>query len=238
MAAGVLGIAAGVTSALVVEADDPSPSERVEDPLHLHIPLVSLDCTGDSLLVVARGDSAAPLAAAVANNPDLELSYLRTEDSCQTIYGPPSQGEPQFVVYAGPYDGMSEPCELRMSDHHQGDAVTNLSAGTETFVKCLCVLPVATFPELRPNMPADPGDAVWVRSLQSMLIDLDDQREADGEDGPFFKVSDVTGLYDETTQQRIEAYQAEGVFEASENGSVLFDTWRAITDETCRLYSF
>lgn len=238
MLAGVLGIAAGVTSALVVESDDPSQGDRVEDPLHLRIPLVNRDCTGESLLVVARGDSAAPLAAAVANNPDLQLSYLRNEDSCQTIYGPPSQGEPEYVVYAGPYDGMSEPCELRMSAEHQGDAVTNLRADNETFVKCLCVLPVATFPELRPDMPVDPGDAVWVRSLQSMLVDLDDQREADGEDGPFFKVSDVTGIYDENTQQRIEAYQAEGVFEASEHGSVLFDTWRAITDETCRLYEF
>jgi len=236
--AGVLGIAAGVVTALVAPSDDAGGPASVEDPLRLGIPLVDLDCTGESLLVVARGDSAAPLAAAVTNNPGLQLRYLRSADSCETLYAPASQGIPEYVVYAGPYDGMPEPCELRMSPDHKGDAVTKLTAGNETYVKCLCVLPKAQFPDLTPGMVVDPGNAIWVRSLQSMLVDLDRQREADGEPGPYFTVRGVTGLYDEPTQDRIEAFQSEGVFQQSEYGSVLYDTWQAVTDDACQFYDF
>lgn len=238
LVAGVLGIAGGVVTALVVPADPDPVATPIEDPLRLGIPLVNHGCTDESLLIVARGDSAAPLAAAVANSSDLRLRYLRSEDSCPTLYGPPVQGIPEYVVYAGPYDGMPEPCELRMGADHKGDAVTRLTAGTETFVKCLCVLPVAEFPALTPGMAVDPANAIWVRSLQSMLVDLDLQREADGEDGPFFTRPGVTGVYDERTQERIEAYQSESVFAASEHGSVLQATWLALTDDACRLYEF
>ncbi len=236
--AGVLGIAAGVVTALVVPADPDPGSRPAEDPLRLGIPLVNLDCTDESVLVVARGDSAAPLVSAVANNPDLRLRYLRSVDSCQTLYAPANQGQPEYVVYAGPYNGMPEPCELRMGVDHKGDAVTKLTAGTETFVKCLCVLPVAGFPDLTPGMEVDPANAIWVRSLQSMLVDLDLQREADGEPGPYFTRRSVTGVYDEPTQERIEAYQSESVFDESEHGSVLHATWLALTDDACRLYDF
>ena len=138
----------------------------------------------------------------------------------------------------GPYDGMPEPCELRMSAEHKGDMVTNLTSGNESFVKCLCALPVAEFPELTPGMDPDPSIANYVRSLQSLLVDLDNQRELDGEPGPYFKITGVTGLYDEATQARIERYQAESVFSESERGSVLFATWKALTDDTCKLYDF
>lgn len=235
--AGVLGIAAGVVTALVA-ADDPDGSEPAVDPLHLGIPLVNLDCTGESLLLVAQGTSAAPLAASVANNPGLDLRYLRADESCDTLYAPQSQGVPDYVVYAGPYDGMPEPCELRLRADHKGDTVTNLTSGNDTFVKCLCALPVAEFPELTPGMAPDPANAIFVRSLQSLLVDLDNQREADGEPGSYFKSSGVTGLYDEATQARVAAYQDESVFAESERGSVLFDTWKALTDDTCRLYNF
>ncbi len=237
VAAGVLGLVAGMVTALVA-ADDPGGSDRLTDPLHLGIPLLDLDCTGDSLLVVAQGSSLPPLAASVANYPELELRYLRPDESCATLYAPQIQGTPDYVVYAGPYDSMSEPCELRMRAEHKGNAVTNLRAGNKSFVKCLCALPVAAFPDLTPGLDPDPAIANYVRSLQSLLVDLDNQREDDGEPGPYFKVSGVTGLYDEPTQARIEAYQAEGVFSESERGSVLVATWKALTDDACKLYDF
>ena len=236
--AGVLGIAAGVVTAVVVPVDPDPSAKPAQDPLRLGIPLVNHDCTDESLLIVARGDSAAPLAAAVANNPELRLRYLRSEDSCPTLYAPANQGRPEYVVYAGPYNGMPEPCDLRMGVDHKGDAVTKLTAGTETFVKCLCVLPVAEFPDLTPRMEVDPATAIWVRSLQSMLVDLDLQRRADGHPGPYFPRRAVSGVYDERTQERIEAYQAESVFAPSEHGSVLHATWLAVTDDGCRLYDF
>ncbi len=235
--AAVLGLVAGSVTALVA-ADDPDDSTPTADPLHLGIPLVNLDCTGESLLLVAQGSSTPPLAASVANNPDLELRYLRPEESCDTLYAPQSQGVPDYAVYAGPYDGMPEPCELRMSAEHRGDTVTRLAAGNDTFVKCLCALPVADFPDLTPGMDPDPRIANYVRSLQSLLVDLDNQRELDGEDGPFFKITGVTGVYDEATQTRIEQFQDEGVFTESERGSVLYATWKELTDDTCLLYDF
>ena len=238
LAAGVLGVAGGVVTAQVAPLDLDESADAGRDPLHLGIPLVNLDCTGESLLLVAQGTSTAPLVAAVANNPGLDLRYLSPDDSCATLYAPQSQDPPDYVVYAGPYDGMPEPCELRMSADHKGDAVTNLTSGNDSFVKCLCALPVADFPELTPGMEADPAIAIFVRSLQSLLIDLDNQRELDGEPGPYFRTSGVTGIYDEATQARVEAYQDEGVFSESERGSVLYDTWKAITDETCRLFNF
>ena len=237
VAAGVLGLVAGVVTALVA-ADDPDGSDRAADPLHLGIPLVDLDCTGESLLLVAQGSSIPPLAASVANNPDLDLRYLRPDESCDTLYAPQSQGVPDYAVYAGPYDGMPEPCELRMSPEHKGDTVTNLTSGNDSFVKCLCALPVAEFPELTPGMDPDPAIANYVRSLQSLLVDLDNQRELDGEPGPYFKIGGVTGLYDEATQSRIERYQDETVVAPSERGSVLYATWKALTDDTCKLYDF
>jgi hypothetical protein len=236
--AGVLGIVAGVTTALVVEADDAGPGEVIEDPLRLGIPLVDLDCNDETVLVVGSGDSAAPLLEAIANNPDLPLSYLRPAESCGTQWAPGLQDAPEYAVYAGPYDQPTDPCELRMSPDNKGDVVTKLTAGNETFVKCLCVLPVSTFPDLIPGMAVDPGNAIWVRSLQGMLIDLDNQREEDGDPPPYFTNSGVTGVYDDTTQARIEAYQPERDIEVGEYGSVLTATWRALTDDTCKLYDF
>jgi hypothetical protein len=237
--AGVLGVVAGVVAALVAPGDpEPSGAGAVADPLHLGIPLDDLDCTGESVLVVGRGDSAAPLAAAVANNPDLSLRSLRSHDSCRTVWAPAMEEPPQYAVYAGPYDRMTEPCELRMGPDHKGDVVTNLTAGNDTFVKCLCVLPVAAFPDLTPGMAVDPGSGIWVRSLQGMLVDLDRRRRADGDPPPYFPAAGVTGVYDRATADRIRAYQPQRDIAEEEYGEVRADTWRALTDDTCQLYSF
>ena len=68
LVAAVLGLAGGVAAALVVPADDSDGrASTFNDPLHLGIPLVDQDCTGESLLVVGYGNSVAPLGTAVAD---------------------------------------------------------------------------------------------------------------------------------------------------------------------------
>lgn len=240
LVAGVVGAVAGVATALVAPADrDERPAaESFNDPLHLGIPLVDLECTGEALLVVARGDAAPPLASAVANSGDLGLRYLRTDDSCPARFGARPDDVPEYIVYAGPYDSMPEPCELRMLESNKGDAVTNLVGGNETYVRCPCVLPVATFPELTPGMQVDPANAIWVRSLQGLLVDLDDVREEQGQPGPYFEPRDVTGRYDEATEQRIRALQEQSDISPSEYGSVLAPTWRELTENVCGTLEF
>ncbi len=241
LVAGVVGLVGGVVTALAVpdrtrlgNAEDAG----ADDPLHLGIALVDLDCTGAPVLVVGRGDSAPPLMASIADNPDLPLRYLRTDRSCATLWAPESQGAPEYVVYAGPYDGMSEPCERRMSADNKGDVVTNLTAGNDLFVKCLCVLPVAQFPDLEPGMAVDPGSGIWVRSLQSLLSDLDAKHVAAGRTGTYFRPRDITGVYDEPTQQRIRTYQPLRDISPTEYGRVLAPTWNALLDDACKLYDF
>lgn len=237
--AGVLGIVAGVVTALVVpDSEATDPSTATADPLHLGIAMVDLECTGESVLVVSRGDSIAPLTAAIANSSDLPLRYLRVDDSCPTIWAPAEEDVPEYAVYAGPYEGMSEPCELRMSADNKGDAVTRLTPGNDMFVQCLCVLPAADFPDMRPGMDVTPGNAIWVRAMQRMLIDLDWQRKLDGEPPPYLRPGQVTGVYDDRTEARIRAYQPERDIAETEYGSVRSATWRALTGDACGLYDY
>ena len=90
LVAAVLGISGGIATALVVPDDDGSEpnTSTVNDQLHLGIPLVSQDCTGEALLVVGYGDNVAPLGSAVANNGTKGLRYLRSDESCETVLGP------------------------------------------------------------------------------------------------------------------------------------------------------
>jgi hypothetical protein len=239
--AAVLGIGAGVATAVVIsDSDEADPPESFADPLHLGIPLVDLECTGESLLVVGSGDATPPLAAAVANNPDLPLRYLRTDDSCNTLWAARSQVPSEYVVYAGPYNSATEPCEARMDVQHKRDFVTKLTSGNQSFVRCPCELPVAEFPDLVPGMGVDPGTAIWIRSLQGLLVGLDDQRELDGDPPlpPYFNARDISGVYDETTEQRIAAYQPRRDIEPSEYGEVRFATWKALVDDACPLYDY
>jgi hypothetical protein len=102
LVAAALGIGGGVATALVVQGEDAPHTSTFNDPLHLGIPLVDQDCTGESLLVVGYGNSAAPLGTAVANNGTKGVRYLRADESCATILGPESEPSPTYVVYLGP----------------------------------------------------------------------------------------------------------------------------------------
>ncbi len=63
------------------------------DPLHLGIPLVDQDCSGEALLVVGYGNTVAPLGTAVANSSAEGLRYLRSDGSCATVLGPEREAD-------------------------------------------------------------------------------------------------------------------------------------------------
>ena len=222
--AAALGIGGGVLTALALPGEEPEPRA---DPLGLGIELVEQACTGDSLLVVGYGDSVAQLGTAASSNAGAR--YLRSDESCDTVLGPERAPTPAYVVYLGPYDRLQEPCGTRMTPEHRADFVTRLRSGNEQLVKCPCVLPPSTAPELRVGMDADATDVVWIRSLQAMLGDLDRER---------FPHDQITGEYDEFTADRVAELQAEAPGRQTTPGVVDTATWEILTDRICRSYDF
>jgi len=84
-----LGAGAGVAAALVVSDEQPVTSESsYNDPLRVGVPLVDLECTGDSVIVLGYGETVAPLRSAVVNNAGETVRYLRSDDSCPNLWGP------------------------------------------------------------------------------------------------------------------------------------------------------
>lgn len=234
LVAAVVGIVAGTTTALVtVDSPDRTTDEpeAITDPLGLRIPLVRLDCSpGSGILILGFGDSAPALLAAKAENPSGDPSYLETSRSCDTVYGPERrQVQPKYAVFLGPYDGLEEPCRLRMDPVRRGDFVTNLQSGNTDSVKCVCVLPdSADRPTLEVGMAASDADAVWTRSLQGMLSDADPER---------FPRAWITGTYDQRTADRISEFQETSRVK-SERGVVDDDTWGLLTTRLCDNYDF
>jgi hypothetical protein len=229
LVAAVLGIGGGVATAIVVPADDEPGGTAFSDPLHLGIPLVDQDCSGESLLVVGYGNNVAPLSTAVANSGKAGLHYLRSDKSCATILGPERKPRPSYVVYLGPYETLADPCELRMTPAHRGDFVTVLRSGNAELVKCACALPSAAGPDLRLGMVETQEDVVWIRSLQSMLNDYYDDD---------FPHDAITGVYDERTAAAVTKVQQEAPGVLTEPGVVDGTTWQIITDRICRIYDF
>jgi hypothetical protein len=228
--AAVLGLGGGVVTALAVgDGGDEPAASSYNDPLHLGIPLVDQDCSGESLLVVGYGDSGAPLGSAVANHADERLRYLRSEDSCPTLLGPENKPAPAYVVYRGPYDTRSEPCAVRMSGDYDGGFVTVLKAGNTTLVKCVCELPYEDAPVLRVGMAADQRAVVWTRAVQGMLNDYDRER---------FPRSAITGRYDETTADRVTEVFAEAPGVLTTPGVLDEAGWRVVVSRICRIYEY
>lgn len=232
--AAILGLATGVGVAIVAPGSekgtgfDPS---AINDPLHLGVPLVDLECTGDSIMIVGYGDGRAPLDAAVADNPDRDVRYLRTDDSCDTLYSPPETAVPDYVAYLGPFDELAEPCAERMTDEHKGDNVSRLNSGNEIYVKCTCVLETATFPALRPGMSITAENGIWIRALQGMLADIYAARG----NPTRFTEDDITGVYDQKTAELINEIQASSSVRV---GPVNPVTWRILRKRACGTYSY
>ncbi|MGZ4466498.1 MAG: peptidoglycan-binding domain-containing protein [Nocardioides sp.] len=224
LVAALVGLVAGALTAYLLPG---SGSSAAQDPLGLGVPLADLGCTGRSVLVVGAGDTAAPLAAAVADNPGGHVRYLRTADSCDTAWGPSDQPAPAYVAYLGPYAERATPCAARMSVQHKGDSVTRLRSGNTSFVKCICELSPETFPVLSVGMATDPATGIWVRALQGTLVDIDPAR---------FTQDEVTGVYDARTAARIRPLQAYNAVDP--NGVVDAVTWRLVRDRACGTYDY
>lgn len=244
LVAAILGIAGGVTTALVGPDDgrDPvtgpttgptdgqtDPSDpAAPDPLGLRIPLTNLDCTGQSILIVGYGDGRPPLASAVANSSSQQLSYLESAESCQTVLGPEDKDRPKYVVYAGPYDDPRDPCETRMSGEEPGSFVARLREGNTQLVKCLCEIPGAEAVRLYPGMDVDAPAKLWIRGLQVMFA----------YDDPDGFPQEATGEYDEPTQARVIRFQDNAPGKATVPGVVDQVTWGILTDRLCRNYDY
>ena len=218
----MLGAIAGTGAASLV-AD--TPDDNPGDPLNLGATLANQSCSGDALLVVARGDSRPALRAAVADNPG--ASYLDTAASCPTLYAPLDTEEPAYVVFLGPYDSPTGACEIRMTPEHQGDYVTSLRSGNQTYVKCACELSASTMPVLTPDLGIPTTiDRMWIHQLQGMLVDL----------GRIVEDDDETGEYDATTIAAIRTIQTTEHREP--NGVVDAAMWEFLKARACRGYDY
>jgi hypothetical protein len=226
--AAVLGIGGGVATALVVHDDDPT-EPATSDPLRLGIPLVNQACSGDSLLVIGYGNTVAPLSSAVANTSTDGLRYLRSDESCDTVLGPERHPTPAYVVYRGPYDSRSEPCQIRMSGEESGSFVTSLRSGNDQLVKCPCEIKSGLAPRLSLGMDADQAETLWIRGLQAMFTD--DAPEA-------FPHEAITGTYDQRTSDRVALFQDDAPGKVTTRGVVDATTWGILTDRLCRNYDY
>lgn len=224
LVAGVLGLGAGAATALLADPDRNDETVR-SDPLGLGIGLADRGCTGEALLVIGWGNSASALAAALADNRDSAASYLRTADSCDTLYGREKGPTPEFAAYLGPYDSIAEACELRLTVRHRGDQVTVLRAGNEQAVRCACYVSAASAPELTPGMATDAATTPWVRALQQMLVDLGEEQ---------FPNWRITGVYDDATVNRVRELQSQSGVPST--GVVDTVTWQLVRNRICGSY--
>lgn len=233
LVAALIGIAGGSVTAVVLDDEQAAPDRpaAITDPLGLGIPLVRLACNpAQGVIVLGFGDTAPALRTAIKDNPAGDPSYLETADSCDTIYGPERKKEPPtYAVVLGPYDDLIEPCRLRMDPVRRGDFVTALRSGNAMSVKCVCVLPdSADRPDLRVGMTPTEENRVWIRSLQGMFNDFDEES---------FPRDWVTGIYDQRTADRVREFQ-ETSFVDDEPGTVDDATWQLLTTRMCGRYDF
>ncbi len=239
LASALVGITAGVLVALTThassgtQADGPNPSGpsstttgNPDDPLGLDVPLQNLPCNGETILVVGWADTRSPMLAATSANPD-GVKYLETAKSCPTLYGAERRPAPKYAAYLGPFDNIAEPCSLRLNVDHQNDLVTALNAGVNMHVQCLCVLEPRDFPNLAVGMVADARDGIYIRALQRLLVDINQN-----------PTHHVNGRYDETTRNLIIPLQRLHAIRVHPRGLVETSTWEMLRDLACVNYDF
>jgi hypothetical protein len=228
--AAVVGTAGGVTTALVTATDGAG-----DDPLGIGAEQVDLDCTGEPVLVVAAGDTAAALRPAVLNSPpDETVRYLDTDRSCDARWtAENSTKEPAWVAYVGPGDA-TELCLDRMSVQHKGDNVTFLRSGSRQRAECVCEVPASAAPRLEPGMEGDAGTDIWIRALQNLFVTIDESRSTD--EPHELTRDDLTGEYDARTQRRVDALREANGEPAT--GVVDEFVWTRLTNTGCQLYDY
>lgn len=217
--AGVLGVVAGIVTALLLPTS--STSASFADPLHLGIPLLNQPCTGDNLILVGWGDHGVALGSAVAGNP--EAHYLDTTQSCDTRWV--NQESPdRYAAYLGPYPTGQAACAVRMTVPYKGDYVTHLVAGNTKFVQCACFTDPGAIPVLRPSMPVTVLAGMWTRSLQQMLLD-----------SQYLPARHDTGIYDPATAAAVKRLQTDRAL--PQTGVMDSAAWNQLQQATCPLYT-
>jgi len=114
-----------------------------------------------------------------------------------------------------------------MSVDHKNDVVTSLKPGVKIHVQCLCVLDPTTFPTLAPGMAADTREGIYIRSLQRLLVDIDQNPKRH-----------ITGEYDRETAELIEPLQRLNAIDVNPPGIVETLTWQMLRDRACVGYDF
>lgn len=228
----VVGSGGGVVTALLTTS---APAGPDEDPLGIGAPMVNLECTGQPVLIVGAGDTAAALRPAVVNSPpDEDVRYLDATRSCDARWtAERSTKEPRWVAYVGPGDA-TDLCLDRLSIEHKGDNVTFLKAGSAQRAECLCEVPSEAAPRLEPGQEPDPETDIWIRSMQSVFATIDESRP--GVDPAEMTEDDVTGQYDRRTRARVDA-----LLEANSmppTGVADRFVWERLVRTGCQLYSY
>ena len=224
--AAVLGTVGGFTTAFLAPGSADVSSTTFADPLDLGIPLQNLECTDQAIIVISHGDNQPAMIGDIVDNAGADAHYLRTSESCPTVYGSEVGPTPQYAAYLGPYDDLAVPCAERLTIAHRGDFVTRLRALNDVHVECACVLPVTTFPELTTGMDID-ANVIWVRTLQGLLHDRDPD---------LFAKSAITGIYDAATVARVRAIQVAAPMTVT--GVVGTRFWKYLRAKTCKTYDF
>lgn len=214
----VVGVGCGVGGGLLTDIG----GKGHQDPLAIGVPLVNRSCNGESLLVVAIGNAAPPLAAAVAEDP--HLSYLDTSQSCHTAWTQHGATE-RYAAYLGPFASPAQACSLRMTEAHRGDFVTRLHDGNQDPVSCVCYRAYSAMPILRPGMDVGIVDGIWIRALQRVLTDLG-----------YLAGGHVSGFYDLATIDAVKQFKHQEGIPLPFNGVVESATWHALVSKGCRLY--
>ena len=216
-ASAVLGVALGIGAGLAL---DRGPT-TFADPLALGIPFHNQPCGTGVLFTVGRG-GVGQVGAAVTANHGLDLRYLATRQSCPTRWTLNDGQAPPYVAYVGPFDSRPAACDAQFTAGQRGGIVTTLRAEATDTVHCLCSVTLAP-PILKPGMGTEGTDGVWLRQLQSLLVDMGRATQAD-----------ATGSYDVTMATEIRDFQRDQGLPAT--GVVDQATWGKLTLQGCKLY--
>ena len=215
----LLGVASGVVGGLVVDHN----AVQGPDPLGLGVSQVNQPCTGKTLLVVARGDTAAELGSTVATEGK-GTRYLATGASCDTAWFGDGRKAPKYAAYLGPYSSPSQACPQRMTVAHRGSVVVRLVSGTPEPVQCLCYVSFASMPQLRTGQEVTESTQIYVRALQHMLTDL-----------RLNPAAHQNGLYDLRTVSAVRELQHDNAIPTT--GVVDRQTWQVLIRHGCNGHS-
>lgn len=214
------GAGPSAASGAVDDSDTRVQLSREDDPLQLGVRRVNRECTGETLLVVGRGQTAAQLEPWVADNP--EAQYLETAESCPTFFYAIRGEPPKYILYLGPYADKRDACGLRMTPAFDTKYVTRLVEGNANALKCPCLLSVDQAPVLRTGA-GDPTSATWTLAAEEMLKAID-----------LPPASGVNRIYDEDTATQIRALQTRNRLVPT--GVIDRSTWLVLRKTTCPLF--